>query len=90
MTANPDRILRPMGAASLVIEPDTARDRMFASIVTGDPERCHHMASLPHDVAATLGFEAADQHFTCPTQAILWMDCRAGDLGMRAAPVSPP
>jgi len=86
----PDRILRNMGAASLVIEPDTVRSRMFASIVTGaDLERCHHMASLPHDVAATLGFEAADQHFNCPAAAIAWMDRRVGDLGVCAMPVPP-
>lgn len=75
-----DRIIRPMGAASLLIEPDPRPDRMFVSIADAVTERCRYMASVPHDVAATLGFEAADQHFGCPAKAVEWLDLRSAAL----------
>lgn len=75
-----DRIIRPMGAASLLIEPDPRPGRMFVSISDAITERCRYMASTPHDVAATLGFEAADQHFDCPAKAVEWLDLRSAAL----------
>lgn len=85
-----DRITRPMGAAALLIEPDPRPGRLFVAITDTATERCRYLASVPHDVAATLGFEAADQHFASPNDAAAWLDDRSLALIDLIHPPEPP
>ncbi len=82
-----DHIDRAMGAAALRIERDpTFSGRMIVSIVIGDAERCCYVASVEADVAATLGFEAAGQHFDEPAQAMTWLQLRQHELSSSLHP----
>lgn len=82
-----DRIIRNMGAASLLIERDPRPGRAFVSVADVGTDRCRYMTSVTHSASVTLGFEAAEQHFDYPTKAVEWLDRRSADL---TAPIQPP
>lgn len=80
-----DRIIRPMGAASLLIERDECRPgRLFVSLEGGRDSRCLYMASVGADVAATLGFEAAGEYFDHGAEAAAWLASREQALSYAA------